>query len=151
MLCAECLIVVMPNDPCGIRTRPVQLERLATSPEVERANYYKFVLWRRFQNEKARCHILWAGDTGLFRSSWKPEGPCHVRLRRGVDSLRNSVFSDRTKQQPTRLECRLSRRTTSVRSTRAVQASPLSRCLHWGVSRVQNMILKPLSMLVIVM
>ena len=24
-------------DPCGIRTQPNQLERLATSPEVERA------------------------------------------------------------------------------------------------------------------
>ena len=25
------------NDPCGIRTQPLQLERLTTSPEVERA------------------------------------------------------------------------------------------------------------------
>ena len=25
------------NDPCGIRTQPVQLERLTTSPDVERA------------------------------------------------------------------------------------------------------------------
>ena len=29
--------LLSPNDPCGIRTQPGQLERLATSPEVERA------------------------------------------------------------------------------------------------------------------
>jgi hypothetical protein len=28
---------VFVSDPCGIRTQPLQLERLATSPEVERA------------------------------------------------------------------------------------------------------------------
>lgn len=27
------------SDPCGIRTQPLQLERLTTSPEVERANF----------------------------------------------------------------------------------------------------------------
>jgi hypothetical protein len=30
--------VLCSSDPCGIRTRPVQLERLTTSPEVERAS-----------------------------------------------------------------------------------------------------------------
>ena len=35
--------VISCNDPCGIRTRPSQRERLTTSPEVERARRSRLV------------------------------------------------------------------------------------------------------------
>ena len=48
------------SDACGIRTQPDQCERLATSPEVERAES-QAAAGRCAQKQKARCRF----DTGL--------------------------------------------------------------------------------------
>ena len=102
--------VICVIDPCGIRTQPLQLERLATSPEVERAVLCAHRVRKvgrevlesssadfqsaanpsqlpthdrgrhRGQNEKARCR----GDTGLRRFS--PNTAKHHKRRIWVES-----------------------------------------------------------------
>ena len=62
-------------DPCGIRTQPLQLERLATSPEVERA-----VLCARRVREVGR-EVL-ESSSADFQSSANPSQlPTHDRGR----------------------------------------------------------------------
>ena len=72
-------------DPCGIRTRPHQLERLATSPEVERAvcvwTYLLFVPANRIVLEVG-CKALESLSPGLQPGAKPSQLPAHLCVSR---------------------------------------------------------------------
>ena len=79
-----------PIDPCGIRTRPGQLERLATSPEVERAlsvdvpslfsGTARNICWR-WAGRRSNPSLLVFSQV-LNRLSYQPIQSSRFRLRR---------------------------------------------------------------------
>ena len=65
----------LPSDPCGIRTRPVQLERLMTSPEVERANLVQCAASPRAVGRERSNPPLRLFRPPLYRLSYRPALP----------------------------------------------------------------------------
>ncbi len=61
----------LSSDPCGIRTRPVQLETLKTSPEVQRAKQCRHARRSRWVGRRSNPRLL-VFSQALCRLSYRP-------------------------------------------------------------------------------
>lgn len=74
--------MIPSSDPCGIRTQPCQCERLATSPEVERAVVGTYLSRQAAQESLESMSVMFMSAASSSQRPTYPSGPECKKARR---------------------------------------------------------------------